>query len=191
MKVSKNLILKIVIFLIITLGTLAFASVLYFLYWVRFIKMDVEKGKQRQVRLLCETDYQVLLEACRELSRRVATGDLKPDQYNVRLNPHPAASRFPQPILDLEPTYVAIEPDGSVQIELHGGFLSYGALAYPEDYEKPKHADKKLIDGLWYYDDGYREENPKYQKWLDELIQKGKKRQLDKNIESGNRNRAP
>ncbi|MHC4174394.1 MAG: hypothetical protein ACYST5_15850 [Planctomycetota bacterium] len=148
------------------------------LYLGGFMFFAVKEAEQRQVRLLCETDHQALLEACRELSRRVATGDLKPQQYNVRIHLHPAASRFPQPILDLEPTYVIINRDGCVHIELHGGFLHYGAMAYPKDYKKPpiagfKLGDKKLIDGLWYYSEGY-EGNPKQQKRIEALLQKGK-----------------
>lgn len=176
MKSRKKMILKIVIGFVIVLAAV---SVLYILSSLGFIIIDVEREKKREVRLLCETDYQALLEACRELSRRVATGDLKPQQYNVRLHLHPAASRFPQPILDLEPTYVIINRDGCVQIELHGGFLHYGAMAYPKDYKKPplagfKLGDKKLIDGLWYYREGY-ERSPKLEERIEALMQKGRK----------------
>lgn len=174
MKVSKNLVLKIVIALVIALVAV---NILGYLSGLGYIIMDVKKGEQREVRLLCETDHQALLGACRELSKRVTTGNLKPRQYNVRIDPHPEAPRFPQPILDLEPTYVIINPDGRVMIELHGGFLHYGVMAYPEDYKEPiinfKYGDKKLIDELWYYDEDY-EGNPKHQKKTDALIQKGK-----------------
>ena len=174
MKVSRNLVLKIVIaFVIASAVFIAFCN----FSGIGYIIMDVQKGRQREERLLSETDHQTLLEACRELSRRVTTGDLEPRQYNVRLKRHPEASRFPQAILDLEPTYVIITTDGRVMIELHGGFLHYGVMAYPEDYKEPfinfKYGDKKLIDGLWYYDEDY-EGNPKHQKKIDKLIQKGK-----------------
>jgi hypothetical protein len=186
MKVRKNLVLKIVIALVIAFIAV---NVLGYLSGLGYIIKDVKKGKQREVRLLCETDHHVLLEACRELSRRVTTGDLKPQQYNVRLNPHPEASRFPQAILDLEPTYVIINPDGHVMVELHGGFLHYGVMAYPENYEKPiinfKYGDKELIPGLWYYDEDY-DGNPKQQKRIEELIQKGKMRRMKTNTDSGN-----
>jgi hypothetical protein len=177
MKVSKTLVLKIVAVLILVFIAL---NALGYLSGVLYIKADIRKGKQRQMRLLCETNYQVLLEACRQLSSRVAAGDLKPQQYNIRLKPNPESSRFPQPILDLEPTYVIIGADGIVQIELHGGFLHYGVIAYPEDYKEPpysfKYGDRKLIDGLWYYDEGY-EGNPEYQKKIEALIEEGKARQ--------------
>jgi hypothetical protein len=59
-------------------------------------------------------------------------------------------------------------------IELHGGFLHYGVIAYPENYIKPpgsEYGDRKLVDGLWYYDEDYKG-NPKYQKKIEELLQK-------------------
>lgn len=177
MKVSKSLIVKIVIVLVIVFVALQGLGVLMSL---GYMKWDIRKGKERQMRLLCETDYHVLLESCRQLSRRVTTGDLKPGQYNIRLEPNPESSRFPRPILDLEPTYVIIEPDGVVQIELYGGFVHYGVIAYPEDFKEPPYSfygsGRKLIDGLWYYDEGYKE-IPEYQKRIEALIAKGKAKQ--------------
>ena len=173
MKVSKTLVLKIVIGLAIAF---IIANVLGYLNVLRYIKTDVRKGEQRQIRLLSETDYRVLLEACRQLSSRVASGELKPQQYNVRLNPDPEALRLPQPILDLEPAYVIIGAHGSVQIELHGGFLHYGVMAYPKDYKEPpgaEYGDRKLIDGLWYYNEDYKG-NTALQKRIEALIEKGK-----------------
>lgn len=164
-------------------AVLVFAFIIFSVSWflnpLGYIMRDVRKGKQRQMHLLCETDFQVLLKACKQLSNRVAAGDLKPQQYNVHVKPHPESSRFPQPILDLEPTYVIIDARGSVMIELHGGFLHYGVIAYPEDYKKPpdfEYGDKKLIDGLWYYDEDFKG-NPEYQRHIEELLQKRDRRQ--------------
>jgi len=63
-------------------------------------------------------------------------------------------------------------------LEMMGGLDHFGVYAYPEDYKPPPHAgfelgDKKLIDGLWYYDDGYRG-NPEYGKRIEALLQKRK-----------------
>lgn len=179
MKVSKRSILKITLGLVITLFV---SGVLIFLFsygkGYGFILKEIKKGQQRQVRLLCDTDHQALLKACRELSRRASTGDLKTGHYRVRLNPHSEALHFPQPILDLEPSYVEIDSNGRVMVELYGAFDNFGVFAYPEDYRAPlsnfHYGDKKLIDGLWYYDSDYSEKNPKYQKKIDALIQKGK-----------------
>lgn len=175
-KVRKNLVLKIVIGLVI-----AFAFGLVFLYltpggkFLRLMKEEIKVEEQRKVRLLSETDPQALLKACRELSRRVSAGDLEPNRYLVRYKPHPEVSQFPQLILDLDPMFIETASDGRVGVGMLGGFHHYGVTAYPENYEKPsqsfKFGDKKIIDGLWYYEDGY---NPRYDRKINALIKKGK-----------------
>ncbi|NQT02008.1 MAG: hypothetical protein HQ580_08300 [Planctomycetes bacterium] len=133
-----------------------------------------------RVSFLCKTDHHALLEACNELSKRVAKGNLKPGEYTVRFDPDPEVSKFPRPILELRPSYVYIDENdsGRVMIEMLGGLGHFGVLAYTEDFKKPydtySYGDKELIPRLWYYDDGYRD-NPKYHKKIDALIQKGKK----------------
>jgi len=142
-----------------------------------FVCRSIWYAKRMQIRLLCKTSHHALLEACRELSRRVSRGDLKPGRYRILIDPDPEVSQFPQPILDLRPSYVRIEESGRVMLEMLGGLGHFGVNAYPEDYEKPipsyKYGDKKLVDGLWYYDDGYHD-NPDYHKKIDALLQKGK-----------------
>jgi hypothetical protein len=159
LKVKISSVRKFVIgFVIIfcAVGVLMFVSDIGLIVW------DIKKGENRETRLLRDTNYQALLEACRELSKRVALGTMKPGQYNIRLKPDPEVARFPKEIINLEPTYVIVASSGVVTIELHGGFLHYGVIAYPPDYEKPSHVfkygDKELIDGLWYYDEDYEEE---------------------------------
>jgi len=130
--------------------------------------------QRKRVHLLYKTDHQVLLDACRELSRRAAAGDLKYGKYDVRSDSHP-----PQLILDLGPNHVFIRYDGRVMLEMMGGLDHFGVYAYPEDYKKPpvigfKLGDKKLIDGLWYYDDGYRVRPEDYDKRIEALRPKGK-----------------
>ena len=178
MKVRKNLVLKIVIALVISF---AFVYTLYGLYGLYTSMKKVKKDvKQRQARLLYETDHQALLKACRELSRQVARGDLKPGRYSIRRGPDPDISQFPQPILDLAPSYVYIDENdsGRVMVEMYGVLYHFGVEAYTEDYKKPsfvgfKFGDKELIPRLWYYDDGYQE-HPEYDKKIEALIQKGK-----------------
>ncbi len=178
MNLHKKMVLKIVIALVISFAVVYTLYGLYaFCTFMKEVKKDVQ---QRQVRLLCETDHKALLEACRELSGWAARGDLKQGgTYNVRRDRHPKASRFPQPILDLNPSYVYIDENdsGRVMVEMHGGLLHFGVQAYTEDYKKPfpsfEYGDKELIDGLWYYDDGYLD-NPEYDKRIEALIQKGK-----------------
>ncbi len=176
MKVNATLVLKCIIALVI-ISVVSF--LVYFLFVFGTSAIEHRKAiRQRQRRLLCETDYPVLLEACRELLRKVSAGDLKPGKYPVRRGPHPETTRFPQPILQLEPTYVDIATDEYVIVELFGGLDHFGVYAYPEDFKPTSsnfhYGDRKLINGLWYYDDGYAN-NPKYYgKGIEELIREGK-----------------
>ena len=177
-KVSKRVEPKILIglFVVFTLGlTIVYLSP--YGKFIRLMKTAIKEDQQRKVHILSETDHHALLEACRELSRRISEGDLEPNRYLVRYKPHPEVSRFPQLILDLDPMFIETASDGRVGVGMLGGFHHYGVSAYPENFEKPsqsfKYGDKKIIDGLWYYEDGY---NPRYNKWIEKLIQKGKLR---------------
>lgn len=137
--------------------------------------------QRKRVRLLCETDHKALLEACRELSKQKAAGKLKRQLYRILSGPDPEVVLFPKAIRKLRPNTIFIGYDGWVKLEMMGGLESFGVKAYPEDYEKPPSAatlgDKKLIDGLWYYDEDYTRGNLEYQKRIDALIEKGKARQ--------------
>jgi hypothetical protein len=133
-----------------------------------------------RVRLLCDTDHQVLLEACNELSRQVAQGKLKPGKYDILFSSDPEVSKFPREILELRPRYIYIDENdyGRITIEMTGGLdIHFGVYAYTEDFKTPyksfKYGDKELIPRLWYYDDGY-ENNPEYDKTIEALIQKRK-----------------
>jgi len=179
MKMARNKKMLLIIVAII----LVIAPIVYFAwhFWdmALFIRTMSREVKQEKIHLLCKTDHQALLDACRELSIRVARGDLRPGQYNVRHNSHPDVSGFPKPIIDLGPKCVTLGDYGVVRLEMMGGFDHFGVSLYPDNYKKPpfvgfKLGDKELIPGLWYYDDGY-EGNPRYQKKIDALIQKGKK----------------
>jgi hypothetical protein len=144
------------------------------LYIRGFVFFAFKEALQRKVRLLSETDHQALLEDCRELSRQVGRPDL-PLRYFIRIHPDPEISRFPQLILDLEPTYVQLYSDGRVEVELIGATHHCGVVAYPEDYKKPSdsfsYGDRKVVDGLWYYEDDY---NEALDKRIEELMQKRK-----------------
>lgn len=179
MNKGKKMVLK--IFVAVVVITLAVSFVLPIGYspWttVRIFIM-AHQSNQMRARLLCKTDHKVLLEACRDLSKQVAAGDLNPGKYRIRYGRRlPAVSGFPKPILDLGPSYVLIDRNRRVMVEMLGGLGHFGVRAYPEDYEEPhsafKYGDKMLIDGLWYYDDGYNI-NPEYDKSIDAIMQKGK-----------------
>lgn len=177
MKVSKRTFLKTVIGLLV-----AFTIGLALLYLTRGGKLfrvlmaHAKKDRQKKARLLSETDHQALLEACREISREIFAGNLPPNRYLIHPDPVPEVSLFPQLILDVGPMFIQTKSDGRVSVGMQGGWHHYGVTAYPEGFEKPsnsfKYGDKKIIDGLWYYEDGY---NPRYNKWIEKMIQKGKK----------------
>lgn len=174
MKVRIRIVLKIVIALFIAC---AISLTLLYLLFRPFI-IEGKKTRHRNVRLLCEADHQALLDACREISRMVTKGDLRKYHYNIRINPDPETSRFPKPILDLEPTHIYIDDkDGRVMVELGGGLHHFGVYAYPDDYREPfhgfKYGDRELTAGLWYYNDGYHEK-PDYYKNIEALLEKKK-----------------
>ena len=58
----------------------------YFAVWAM---RDLNRMEARRSVLLYQTDHRGLLEACRELSRRVATGKLAPGEYHVHGHPDP------------------------------------------------------------------------------------------------------
>ncbi|MHC4086506.1 MAG: hypothetical protein ACYSU5_15060 [Planctomycetota bacterium] len=118
--------------------------------------------RQRQVLLLYETDHKALLEACRTVLKEAREGKWEYRQYPIRYIPDPNTDKLPEPILRLNPTYIRIGQD-YMMIEMYGGLAHYGVLAFSES---EGHGDKKLLDGLWYYSDGYREV-PDYDKIIE------------------------
>lgn len=176
MKTTKSAVTKIAVGLLVV-----FALGLTFLYltpigkFLILMRADAKREKQKTVRLLSETDHEALLAACRELLREVEAGNLRPYRYSVGYKADPEASQFPQVILDLDPMFVDTQDSGRVFVEMYAGIHNYGVTAYSEDYQEPSphfvYGDKKIIDGLWYYEDGY---NPKYDEWVEKQLQKGR-----------------
>jgi len=147
--------------------------------WILFIVMSCgDYERELRVQLLYRTDHQALLEACRELSTRVGKRELKPGMYRIRAARDPIVSRFPRIIVDLAPSYVVVDEDGRITVEMLGGTDHFGVKAYPRNYRKPAFADftygdKELCDGLWYYDDGYKELGADYEKRIEALRPRG------------------
>jgi hypothetical protein len=176
---------KVIILVVILLGSIFIAGEvagLYYLFWHKYpivptllVFLEVQ---ERRVNLLYKTDHHALLEACRELSRRASAGDLKyKTYYGGPADADLEFSSFPKAILDLEPGYVDIQEGWVIMVALAGGLDHFGVRAYPPDYKEPpflgfKLGDKKLIDGLWYYDEGY-DENPEYDKKVESWRPKG------------------
>ncbi len=159
----------VVVILLIAVG------LLFGLFVVRTATVEQRSARRRLVRLLSETDYEMLLEACRELSVRAARGHLKPGSYGVRLNAAPEAPDFPQVILAIEPACVLIENDGRVFVEMFG-YPSYGVVVHPEGYRVGPHdlGDVELIPGLWYYHEDY-DKYADYRRDVNSLVERGRK----------------
>jgi hypothetical protein len=138
MDMSRTRIKKaIVIAAVIILAVVIFVGYMVGDYLIThgFVFFGIRDAQRKQVCLLYKTVHQALLKVCRDLSRRVSAGDIKPGRtYLV-----PGVSKFPQPILDLKPNYIYIDENdsGRVMIEMHGGFAHFGVLASTEDYKKP------------------------------------------------------
>lgn len=166
---SRGLIVGILLGILAILGT----AVLLF---IAYLHVERQKVEQRLVHLLCYTDHQALLEACREVSKRAGTGELRAGRaYAIRR--HMGRYGFPQAILNVDPLFVRIDSDGSVWVELFWA-PSQGVVAYPEGYQaygERRPGDKELVPGLWFYDEEYSLRRPKYVEYIDGLIARGKK----------------
>jgi len=177
MKRNKRKIFKLIAFFMI----IALAAVLYQFRFFGLIFFEARYAERMRVDLLCKTDHQALLKACRELLRKVEAVELNTGFYTVRgsiFSPcSPEASQFPQVILDIKPRDVFIRRDGYVTLEMHGGMDHFGVQAYPDDFKEPfkgfKYGDREIIPGLWYYDENYVYD-PDYDKRIEALLQKRK-----------------
>jgi hypothetical protein len=173
----------------VLLYILASAIVVAVIVIVGLFVHDIIKSRHGLVHLLCETDYQVLLDSCRELSDRVAQGQLKSGSYWVRIRNQPNAKQFnfPQIIFDIEPAFIHIDTEGWVMIEMTGIPFS-GIVAYPGDSKVGSEiGDVELIPGLWYYCEDYRDEYPDLMKKIDALIKIGQIRQRQRDSERNNK----
>ncbi len=137
--------------------------------FVAYIAIERHNVERRLVHLLCETDRQALLAACREVSRRAAKGEYEPRRaYAIRR--HPGRYSFPQAILDVDPLFVMIDGEGFVWVEMFW-LPSHGVVAYPESYQGNRHVGNiELIPGLWFYDEDYHSDNPKRMKFIDGIL---------------------
>jgi hypothetical protein len=167
--------------LIIAIGVVcSIGIVAYFGYAAVRLMYELNRLEARRSLILYESDHQALLEACRELSRKVDAGQLKPGCYSLYGTPDPETKQFPQPILDLEPLQVIIEKNGQVNIFMWPSVM-YGLIFFPDEDEDSLAEEPKdnyegwrieLIDGLWYYDEDFLK-HPKHIKEVEELLKKG------------------
>lgn len=149
------------------------AAYFYYVFVVPGNQMAREVA-QAQARLLAETDHHALLEACRELSLQYVNGQLDINE------PLESSPQVPEVIRALRPNDMNIGRDGLVTIEMYTGWWPLGVHAYPEGYpEYPppfKYGDRELLEGLWYYEDGYSLHPDAYDEIIDKLL--GKNQQL-------------
>ncbi len=95
--------------------------------------------------------HQALLRACRQILQQVADGKLKTGVYVGE-----QIAQFPEPMPSLQPNHVTIG-EGMLKIEMmYVGWSALGVHAYREGYSYSpplsKYGDRKLLDGLWYYE---------------------------------------
>lgn len=171
MKVNRRRVIVGVLALIVVLvGSFVAAPIVRV---ILFMEKTVRRAERGQKHLFFETDYQELLTACRDLSRRAASGDLKKCRYQVFMGDRDAETfSFPQVILDLEPAFVTVQNGGVIWIELLPGPEWFSVVAFPDSREE--WGNVKLIDGLWYHDSEYRDEYPDYMEMINALIEKGR-----------------
>ncbi len=156
-------------------------SALFLVGVVVFTRKWLRQASQGREHLFLETDYQELLAACRTLPERTAAGELRSRQYRVHLGKRdPETLSFPQVILDLEPACVItnVHGPGEVVIELFPGPEWFGVTAFPEGSEG--HGTVKLIEGLWYFDTRYDDDDPDYSKRIDAMIEEGRRRKASR-----------
>ena len=133
--------------------------------------LDIKRLESRRSVLLYQTDHQALLKACREISERVTSGEIKV-KYNHTYYSHSGdldqeKKLFPKPILDLAPSQVYIENNGMVNVMM-SPVVPYGVRVYPTGMKRDYYDDLELIPGLWYYDQDFVS-HPEHKKEIEEL----------------------
>jgi hypothetical protein len=118
------------------------------------------RANKMREKLLRETDHQLLLKAGREILSQVSPIENKTEGgHKIYGNflPVPKEVQIPKAIQNIHPHAILINSNDYLMIEMHGGMDHFGVLIYPKDFKVPfpgfRYGDRKLIDGLWYYDD--------------------------------------
>jgi hypothetical protein len=77
----------------------------------------------------------------------------------IGFRPLPNGIQEPDIIRDLSPGGTSVSYDGYLTLEMHGGMDHFGVRIYPEGFKAPDayfiYGDRKLLEGLWYYDENY------------------------------------
>lgn len=114
---------------------------------------DEEKLDRKKIRIIYQVDHPTLLDDCRDIIRKANQGIVSEGFYLIKNNEQ---LDFPESILSIEPFRVSVNKD-YILITIHRRFGHFGVTAFASDDRNPSfvRADKELIKGLWYFDDGY------------------------------------
>jgi hypothetical protein len=163
----KNLVKLILLIVIIFVAVWFILSTILPFGYMAYAAKDVKK---RKINLLYETDHLQLKSVCVKLLDEAKKGKWEFGvRYTIRRNPVSGIENMPALILQLKPTCVYIERE-VVMIEFAGGLTHFGVMYIGEEAKDTVMwpGDKKLVDGLWYYDDGYQK-NPDYEEYIESL----------------------
>ncbi len=179
---------RIVVAISVVLGVLIVTPVVS--VGVAFFK-ERNRCERRLVHLLAETDWQALLDACRELSRHTAAGELKRTSYHlhsglplpwfVPYHRDPEAASLPPQILDVDPLGVYAEGGGQVLLMLWP-VPRESVVAYPENYmDRDGYMGAvELIPGLYFSEEHYGPNHPDLMEYINKLVEKGREFQHNK-----------
>jgi hypothetical protein len=142
------------------------------------IFQSVRDGRLR-MRLLCKTDHVALRFAGGELLRETGQESVTSHGHVLhgssrRLD----VSQSPLAIRRLSPRGIRIEED-RLYIDFGGRTHNFGVIIYPADFNEPypeyRGGDRKLVEGMWYYDDEYNTD-PTHDEWVEARLRKNRTR---------------
>jgi hypothetical protein len=152
---------------------------------VVFLDSTENLKHQRRILLLYHTDYKALLKAGREILRQGPKDTMNYRYYGIIYLggfPVPGGIHIPKIIRDLKTYDTRINFASYLFLEMQGGVTGFGVRIYPEDFKAParyfNYGNRKLLPGLWYYDYQYNND-PEYDKKIDQIIIEGKSSKLE------------
>jgi len=151
------------------LSLLLYLSSIAYWYWY-LLPREVEKFRIQTKQILYETDHEMLLTDCREIMRKAAAGTFPVGEYLFA--DHPVSEiqtlKIPESIMRLNPMKIIVD-EKYLEISMHGGWYHFGVVAYKKNkYVDTALGNMELIDGLWYFDDEFYE-NDNYEAYLKSL----------------------
>ena len=169
---KRNIIVLSVILPSVLVVGIMFAVLSPAVLFCSFSVFQTFKELRMQKQVLCKTDHQALLEACRAVSKQVLTENPEIDDYMIV--PDSVLSKYPV-IRDIGAPQVLVNGIGRVTIAMGSTMWHFGIYAYPEGVNPSpsSYGHKELIPGLWYYDVRY-DRYEDYDEDIERLLQKAK-----------------